>query len=55
MSIDGRRNKKKVSWIIEKLLETKLCGRNLMKEIKTSAAIIVKYPGQFFKCTNFKK
>ena len=35
----------------KKLLETKLCGRNLIKGINTWAVLLVKYSGPFLKLT----
>ena len=36
---------------MRKLLETKLCGRNLIKEINTWTVPLVRYSGPFFKWT----
>ena len=43
--------KKKYLWRTRKLLETKLCSRNLIKGINTSDVSLVRYLGSFLKWT----
>ena len=48
---DERKNNKKYFRRTRKLLETRLCSRNLIKGINSWAVALVKYSGQFSKWT----
>ena len=53
-STDERKNKKEYLRRTRKLLETKLCSRNLIIEINTWVIPLVRYSGPFLKWTRRK-